>query len=231
MIGWLFLALLGGAAALAVRVGGVRGSPLTLVFAAIMLGAAGYALQGKPGLAGAPVAAVSKAADQNPPDLLRNAMYGTFNADSGYVIAADAMRRSGDERAAVRVLIGGLNRLPQSYILWTERGGALDALLSGENSSFGIDGPLVEDDGDLPGDVPLPVARPRIDRPKVLEPEADRDPGDPPYDCAAWRDHRPCRYGTAYCLDIPTGPIPTPHVVAPYTSRPRDEALRRIVIV
>ena len=125
MIGWLFLALLGGAAALAVRVAGVRGSPLTLVFAAIMLGAAGYALQGKPGLAGAPVAAVSKATDQNPPDLLRNAMYGTFNADSGYVIAADAMRRSGDERAAVRVLIGGLNRLPQSYILWTELGGAL----------------------------------------------------------------------------------------------------------
>jgi hypothetical protein len=56
----------------------------------------------------------------------------------------------------------------------TAAGGALEALLSGDAGSLGIDGVLAKDDGDLPEDVPVPLARPKIDRPKIEEPAADK---------------------------------------------------------
>ena len=46
-------------------------------------------------------------------------------ADAAYLIASDAMARSGDRRSAVRAILGGLNRYPQSLMLWTGLGTAL----------------------------------------------------------------------------------------------------------
>ena len=124
-MGWLFLVLIGlGAAALLVLLRVER--PLwPLVGAALMLGAAGYAWQGSPTLAGA---APNPAAEAPPDDpemiALRDKMLGEYTLDHAYLVAADAMSASGDDKAAVRVLLGGIGRLPRSFVLWTALGNA-----------------------------------------------------------------------------------------------------------
>ena len=124
-MGWLALPVLAaGAMALLIALGVPR-LLWSFVGAALMLGAAGYAWQGSPTLAGA---APDRQADARGDDpgltTLRDAMLGRFTLDNAYLIAADAMSNSGDDKAAVRVLIGGLNKLPQSYVLWTALGSA-----------------------------------------------------------------------------------------------------------
>ena len=52
MIGWLILALLVALGLGAFRLVGLRGAMLQLAAAALLVGAAGYALQGRPGLPG-----------------------------------------------------------------------------------------------------------------------------------------------------------------------------------
>lgn len=117
------LALLGGARA------------LWPVFAgALMLGGAGYAWQGRPGLAAAPARPDAVAA-AIPPALidLRERMMGRFTADATFYTAADALLRAGDPDAAARVMLGGVRSLPGSYMLWTGLGSTL-AIRDGEVS-------------------------------------------------------------------------------------------------
>ncbi|WP_183982705.1 tetratricopeptide repeat protein [Sphingomonas jinjuensis] len=97
--------------------------------AALALGAVGYALQGSAMLPASPAQPTQVAAESDDPELavLRDQMLGRFTGDGAYVIAADAMRRSGDKAAAVRVLLGGINRIPDSLLLWTALGTALAA--------------------------------------------------------------------------------------------------------
>ncbi|KQN03940.1 tetratricopeptide repeat protein [Sphingomonas sp. Leaf25] len=126
MSGWLILALLGGGvfAILAIlRVG----RPLwSFVGAALMLGAAGYAWQGRPSLAGAPrEAARARLPDDLAADDLRDAMWGRFTYDYAYAVAADGLAKSGANEAAVGALLGGLQGAPQSARLWTRLGSAI----------------------------------------------------------------------------------------------------------
>ena len=51
---WLVLGLLAAGSLLLMRLAGIRGAMLQLAGAALMFGAAGYALQGRPGLVGSP---------------------------------------------------------------------------------------------------------------------------------------------------------------------------------
>ncbi|WP_287979780.1 hypothetical protein [Sphingomonas sp.] len=125
-MGWLallILAALGAAAVVLLRVPRMLWSA---VGAAAMLGAAGYAWQGRPTLPAHPAVA---RASVLPDDLtmidLRNRMLGQYTADGAYLVAADAMSRSGDPRAAVRVILGGIAHVPESLMLWTALGGAL----------------------------------------------------------------------------------------------------------
>lgn len=128
MIGWLcFVALALGTS------GGMilMGLPRLLwssAGAAIMLAGVGYALQGRPSLAASPA---SPRALVQPDDLtmidLRNRMLGQYSADAAYLTAADAMTRAGEPRAAVRVILGGIEHVPQSLMLWTALGSALAA--------------------------------------------------------------------------------------------------------
>ena len=93
-----------------------------------MLGAAGYAWQGSPTLAGhAPDPRAATPAEDPQLAELRDKMLGRFTLDGAYLVAADAMSMSGDDKAAVRVLLGGIGKLPQSYGLWTGLGTALCA--------------------------------------------------------------------------------------------------------
>lgn len=127
-MGWITLAVIGVLAAgllVLLRVG--RGL-WSMVGAALMLGAAGYALQGSPTLGESPATPTVDAAATDPELLsLRDRMVGRFSGDGAYLVAADAMTRAGDERSAVRVILGGISKYPTSLLLWTGLGSALAA--------------------------------------------------------------------------------------------------------
>lgn len=99
-----------------------------LLGAALMLGATGYALQGSPLLPGRPATTITVMEPDDPALIqLRDDMLGRYSLDSAYLTAADAMTRTGNKRAAVQVLLGGINRIPRSLALWTALGTAYAA--------------------------------------------------------------------------------------------------------
>lgn len=134
MSGWIGLALIGIVAAAALWASGVSRPLWTLVGAALMLGAAGYALQQHAGL-GEHRAAADAIPVAVAPEIveLRNAMLGRFTGDGAYLIASDALMRAGSRRSGVNVVLLGLNHYPRSLTLWTGLGTALlqhDAAMS-----------------------------------------------------------------------------------------------------
>ena len=128
LMGWIVLAVLGVAAMTGMAALGIARPLWSMVASALMLGAAGYALQGRPQLPASP-AMPSVQGDADDPALLdlRDRMLGRYTGDGAYQIAADAMTRAGDERSAVRVILGGINAVPDSVLLWTGLGMALSA--------------------------------------------------------------------------------------------------------
>lgn len=123
---WLLALGLGAMAALAAF---RPARPLwSLLGAALMLGATGYALQGSPMQPGRPATPNLAVAPEDPALLeLRDAMLGRYTLDAAYLTAADAMTRTGDGESAIRVLLGGLDRIPKSFALWTALGSAMAA--------------------------------------------------------------------------------------------------------
>ena len=127
-MGWIALALIGIAAAALLWRLGVPRMLWTTAAAALMLGAAGYALQGSPNRAASPAKpkldTTEIAAEIA---LLRGQMFSRFTVDAAYETAADAMLRAGLPGNAVKVTLGGLDRYPRSIQLWTELGSVLVA--------------------------------------------------------------------------------------------------------
>lgn len=100
----------------------------TMVASALMLGAAGYAWQGEPALAGYPVATgLATTPDDGAMLDLRDQMLERYTGAAAYLVAADAMTRIGDRRAAVQVLLGGIRVAPKSLVLWTGLANAMAA--------------------------------------------------------------------------------------------------------
>jgi cytochrome c-type biogenesis protein CcmH/NrfG len=95
---------------------------------ALTLGAAGYAWQGTPGLAGHPVTH-ERATQEIDPGLIamREAMFGRFNLEDAYFKIADAMMRTGDAPSAARAMTGALVKYPDDGALWTWSGVTLAA--------------------------------------------------------------------------------------------------------
>lgn len=124
-MGWLLLLAIGaGTMALLVALGVPR-TLWSFVGAALMLGAAGYAWQGSPAEPGrGPDPRAASRPDDPEIVALRDEMLGRFTLDGAYLVASDAMAASGNDAAAVRALLGGLNRLPNSFALWTALGTA-----------------------------------------------------------------------------------------------------------
>ena len=126
-MGWIVLALVGIAAVAALWIGGVARSLWSFVGAALMLGAAGYALQSRPSLPGHPVESFAEPIEVDPAMIqLRDSMLGAFTGDGAYLMAADGMTRSGDTHSAVQAVLGGLAKYPKSLTLWTGLGTALE---------------------------------------------------------------------------------------------------------
>ncbi|MGU3390937.1 tetratricopeptide repeat protein [Sphingomonas sp. M1A8_2b] len=128
LMGWVWLGVIGAGAFALLAVLKVNRVLWTMVAAALMLGAAGYAWQGQPGLAGHSVSTgLAPTPDDGAMLELRDQMLERYTGAAAYLVAADAMTRIGDRRAAVQVLLGGIRVAPKSLVLWTGLANALTA--------------------------------------------------------------------------------------------------------
>lgn len=124
MSGWIFLALVGVVTLGGLRLLGLRGAMLQLAAAAMLFGAAGYALQGRPSLAGSP-RDVASARPPLPLTGARRAMMGQFNTADRWITIAEGYASRGDTRSAAGVLGSAVREHPTDAFLWTGYGNAL----------------------------------------------------------------------------------------------------------
>src|SRR5438067_6401630 len=110
-MGWIILATLFVACLGALWLLGVRGGLLKAVAAALLLGASGYALQGRPDLPGAP--AESNAAQNYLPLVqARHAFFGDFTPAESWLKISEALARDGQSEDAVGVLNNSVKKYP-----------------------------------------------------------------------------------------------------------------------
>ncbi len=125
-MGWLLLAALVVVAFAALVLLRLPRLLWSMVGAALMLGAAGYAWQGRPTLPAQPARTDTTDAESIDGLVeLRTQMFGRYGADGAYLTAADAMARSGSPRYEVQTILGGIRGAPKSAALWTALGDAL----------------------------------------------------------------------------------------------------------
>lgn len=123
-MGWLILLLL-----IAISLGllwllRLRGGLLTASAAALLLGAAGYAVQGSPDLPGAPAEA-GDAHDIFPLTEARHAFFGYFTPAEPWLRMSEALARDGQSEDAVGILENAVKRYPGDPQLWIGLGNAL----------------------------------------------------------------------------------------------------------
>jgi cytochrome c-type biogenesis protein CcmH len=124
LMGWLTLFGLAAASLAALWALGVRTALLTAAAAALMLGASGYALQGRPGLAGAP-AQGGEGRDIFPLTEARHAFFGNFSPEESWLLMSEALARAGNTEDAVGILQNAVRRYPGDAQLWIGLGNAL----------------------------------------------------------------------------------------------------------
>lgn len=119
MMGWVIFAGIAIGAALLLWLTGFPRKLWTVAATALTLGAAGYAWQGSPGLAGHPVSAVQKAGEIDPDIVaIRDGMFGRFNFTWASFARADAMTRAGAPDTAVRAMILTVRQAPGDAGAW-----------------------------------------------------------------------------------------------------------------
>ena len=123
-MGWLILLLLMAASLGALRLLGVRGAAWTASAAALVLGGAGYALQGRPDVPSAP-AVSSEGGDILPLTEARHAFFGNFSAAESWIRMSEALARDGKSEDAVNILQNAVRRYPADPQLWIALGNAL----------------------------------------------------------------------------------------------------------
>lgn len=123
-MGWLVLFLLFSASLGLLWIMRVRGGLLTASAAALMLGASGYALQGRPSLPGAAVAA-GEGHQFVPLTDARHAFFGHFTPAESWLRMSEALERDGHSEEAVGILQNAVKRYPGDPQLWVGLGNAL----------------------------------------------------------------------------------------------------------
>jgi cytochrome c-type biogenesis protein CcmH len=123
-MGWLILLILFALSIGLLWLRGVRHGLLTAAAAALMLGAAGYALQGRPELRGAP-AQGGEGRDVFPLTEARHAFFGNFSAAESWLRISEALARDGKSEEAVGILQNAVGRYPGDAQLWVGLGNAL----------------------------------------------------------------------------------------------------------
>lgn len=124
MSGWVILVLLFAGSLLSLRLLGLRGALMQFSAAALLLGCAGYALQGRPALDGAPRAAQ----DRQPPiplTRLRHAFFGQFTGAESWLRISEALASRGNTEDSAGVLRSAIRERPDNAILWVGLGNAL----------------------------------------------------------------------------------------------------------
>jgi cytochrome c-type biogenesis protein CcmH len=119
----ILLFLVGVSLALLWRLG-VRGGLLTASGAALLLGASGYAFQGRPYEAGAP-ATGNEGHDIFPLTEARHAFFGNFTPAESWLRISEALARDGKSEDSVGILQNAINRYPGDPQLWIGLGNAL----------------------------------------------------------------------------------------------------------
>ena len=123
-MGWLFLLLLVAASLGLLYLLGVRGGLLTASAAALLIGASGYAFQGRPDAPGAP-AQGAHAHDLFPLTDARHAFFGYFTPAESWLRISEALARDGKSEDAVGILQNAVKRYPGDPQLWIGLGNAL----------------------------------------------------------------------------------------------------------
>ena len=125
----------GVVAFIVLRLIGLPRSHAWLAGGALLLGAAGYAVQQRAGLPGQSVSAQARAIDIDPGLVAFRAMIMPGTArDRAVLAAADEHLRRGDTTAAVRRLVGAVRAAPGDAVLWTGLGSVLVAHDGGQMS-------------------------------------------------------------------------------------------------
>lgn len=134
MTGWIIAVGLSIALMLALMfIGRIPRAAWEITAAALLLGLAGYAWQGNPGLAGAPrEAAGGKGAtfDEQLAEQ-RRGMAERYGQAGQWLILSDGLGRQGKTREAANVLLAGLKQSPNDPNLWLGLGNALIAHADG----------------------------------------------------------------------------------------------------
>lgn len=128
-MGWMIATGLGLVAAAAIiGMGRLPRATWELVGAALILGLAGYAWQGRPDLAAAPRSAQAQAKpfDEKAAET-RRSMEDRFGKAAQWLILSDGLARQGKTREAANVLVSGLRQSPDDPNLWAALGNALVA--------------------------------------------------------------------------------------------------------
>jgi len=124
VIGFLILVLLIALSLGALWLLRVRGAALTASAAALLLSGAGYALQGSPGVPGAP-AQNTEGRDIFPLTQARHAFFGQFTFAEPWLRMSEALARDGKSEDAVGILQNAVKRYPGDPQLWIGLGNAL----------------------------------------------------------------------------------------------------------
>ena len=124
MSGWLILLLLISGSLVAFRIFGVAPMMMKAGAAALLFGAAGYALQGRPALPSAPARGF-EAQEVIPLTDARHAFFGNFTGEESWLRMSEALARSGNTQDAVGILQNAVRRYPNNVQLWVGLGNAL----------------------------------------------------------------------------------------------------------
>src|SRR5206468_13129852 len=124
MMGWILLFALAALSLGVLWLLGVRGGFVTASAAALLLGGAGYALQGRPDLPSAP-AQERGARDVFPLTEARHAFYGYFTPAETWLRMSEALAQDGKSEDAVGVLQNAVKRYPGDPQLWIGLGNAV----------------------------------------------------------------------------------------------------------
>jgi cytochrome c-type biogenesis protein CcmH len=123
-MGWIILLALMAASAGTLWILGVRGPALTASAVALLLAGAGYALQGSPGMPGAPAQGF-EGRDVFPLTEARHAFFGSFTPAESWLRMSEALERDGQSEDAIGILENAVKRYPADPELWIGLGNAL----------------------------------------------------------------------------------------------------------
>lgn len=126
-MGWLILLALALAAFAAVwRFARLDRNGAQLLAAALLLACAGYAWQGRPGLAGRPKPPpVAQSLPDSAFAQMRQDMLGRFDTADRWLTIAESYQRRGDTRGGAGLIRSALREHPDNAILWIGYGNAL----------------------------------------------------------------------------------------------------------